>query len=147
MKKFMCFTAAVLLLMTGCAQTTGQNGEVVQTEMTTGEITTAEVETDAFGGFRTGKWKCENDGSVKYYYFDGDGKSGRFLDPETNMGLGFEYELDGENAVFHMGAADDVSPAVIKQIDDNCVEINWENGETELLTYIGNESEQETAVN
>lgn len=142
MKKFMCLTAAVLLLMTGCAQTTGQNGEVAQTEMTTGEITTAEAEADnAFGGFRTGKWKCENDGSVKYYYFDGDGKSGRFLDPETNMGLGFEYELDGENVVFHMGAADDMSYAVVKTVDDNCIEISWENGETEQLTYIGNESE------
>ena len=66
-----------------------------------------------------------------YWVFDSDGKNGHSLNRDKIMGIGFAYEQDGSDFVFHMGAADDNTPAVFEFRDGGLfADIQYgENGE------------------
>lgn len=84
-----------------------------------------------------GTWAAHRAGvQTSYYFFDEDKRSGSLLSVENGTGVGFEYEIDGTSAVFHMGAVDDNTAATLEQPGDDMLIITWEDGEQDILTYL-----------
>ncbi len=58
-------------------------------------------------------------------------------------GTPFDYEIDGDSYIFHIGSVDDNSPAKVVFTDDNNCIITWEDpAREETLTYVGAAEEQ-----
>lgn len=88
-----------------------------------------------------GTWAARRAGvQTSYCFFDEDKRAGRLLGVENGTGVGFEYEIDGTTAVFHMGAADDNTIATLEQPGDDMLVITWEDGAQDILTYLGSAS-------
>ncbi len=83
-------------------------------------------------GFRAGTWQGES----LYYFFNVDGSSGSTASMETGTGTGFTYEVDGDRVTFHIGSADDSTAAVLLQSGNSEIELKWEDGRTERLSYV-----------
>ncbi len=83
--------------------------------------------------FRLGAWR----GDGMYYFFDADG--GSTVSMENGTGVAFTYEIDGETVTFHMGSADDSTPATILRSGDAEIELKWADGRTETLSYVSDE--------
>lgn len=99
----------------------------------------------AQGEFGTAVWlaKADEDDAERFFLFYENG-NGTYLEQETGTGMGFTYELtDGENAVFHIGAADDVTNAKIYWMDSEHAQISWEDGAFETLTRLPDDPREE----
>lgn len=90
-----------------------------------------EIAANAFK-FKPGIWK----GADRYYYFREDLPGGSTRDFSTGIGVSFSYELDKNIAVFHLGAADVNSVAVLSMAEENSVILDWEDGRSEVLTFV-----------
>lgn len=112
-----------------------------------------EVETEVKGDtetanavhFKTGTWTSSF--GVNYVFYE-DGKSGRNVTVADGMGIGFTYELDEDgNCVFHMGSADDVTPASVEFFDggDDTAAITWEDGSRMVLMFVDADTSDEFA--
>ncbi|MGN0596095.1 MAG: hypothetical protein ACI4J1_02035 [Ruminiclostridium sp.] len=115
---------------------TAQTSENAKTEEeTTAEICeTAESNGDIF--FKPGVWQCSE---YYFYEFYADGKGGCAMDFDCNLGQPFEYEVtdsDSGTLMFHIFSADDQSPATAKIISDTEIELTWDFGRTDTLTYL-----------
>ncbi len=53
-----------------------------------------------------------------YWMFYSDGTGGRVLDAEMEIGLAFAYEQEGDELLFHLGGADDDTPATFEITED-----------------------------
>ena len=84
----------------------------------------------AFTSFEKGIW--EGDGC--YYYFS-DESSGYTSAFGTGTGVGFTYEIDQNNVMFHMGAVDDETPAELVINSKYSITLKWSDGRTENLSY------------
>lgn len=107
-------------------------GELPQPSETE-EITT-EQQTNAF--FKPGVWQCSE---YYFYEFDANGTSGRTMDFDSSVGMPFEYEVtdaDSGALMFHIFSADDKSPATAKILSDSEIELTWDFGRTDPLTYL-----------
>lgn len=85
--------------------------------------------------FDPGTWLSD---AGQYYFFDTDGSSGRTASLEDGTGVGFSYTLEGTQATFHMGAADNSSVCTVT-LDGDAATLEWEDGTTEHLTYVSNQ--------
>lgn len=93
---------------------------------------------------KPGTWSAYTDGLHTSYYFFYDGEQGGSnLYVDMGMGLGFMYDLNGNDAVFHMGGPDDNSPASLEQPDANTLIINWSDGRQETLRYLSSATADE----
>lgn len=81
--------------------------------------------------FTPGTWL--SDGG-QYYFFDEGGATGRTASLDSGTGVGFAYTLNGDQADFSMGGADDSSPCTVRR-DGDTITLEWEDGTTETLTY------------
>ena len=96
--------------------------------------------------FKAGVWAVMENGEEtgKTYTFT-ESKTGCYYDNGLT-GLGFDYEIQGNDYVFHMGSADDNTVAnVIFTDDDNCTVAWADRGVTDTLKYIGEADEAENA--
>ena len=145
MKKItLCALTAAAVLLTACS-TTGTNDTISDdvpavssssAESTTEkESETAPSQDFSAVSFKTGTWYGDS-----IYHFKGD-SSGATLDFELGIGVAFEYEQAGDGEyVFHMGAADDNTPASVVFSDDGTeAVITWGDGTSETLTYVSEE--------
>ena len=82
--------------------------------------------------FTPGTWL--SDGG-QYYFFDEGGATGRTASLEDGTGVGFSYTLNGAEAAFSMGAADNSSPCTVSR-DGDTINLEWEDGTPEHLTYV-----------
>ncbi len=92
--------------------------------------------------FMTGVWLARtNDGEERYFIFT-DAQNGVYLEQETGMGMGFTYEMQGdESAVFHFGDTESNDIAFISWIDNSNAYVSWQAGEIETFTVVtGNPS-------
>lgn len=153
--------AAMILVLSGCSaveessaagQNTPQQTEpqsIEQTEPTSSEqpepqgteqtepSTTQEApeEEPQIFDFKKGVWLYSVDGEyTDFYLFYGDG-GGVTLSLEMGIGVAFQYESDGTNAVFHMGAADVNDNAELDFTDENTCAVNWEDSVAGQLTF------------
>ncbi|MBR6701988.1 MAG: hypothetical protein IKI78_02470 [Clostridia bacterium] len=88
--------------------------------------------------FKAGVWAVIEDGKEtgKTYTFTDSMKECAYDNGLT--GIGFDYDIQGEDYVFHMGSADDNTIAnVIFTDDENCTVAWADRGVTETLKYIG----------
>lgn len=85
--------------------------------------------------FDPGTWLSD---AGQYYFFDTDGSSGRTASLEDGTGVGFSYTLEGTQATFHMGAADNSSVCTVT-LDGDAATLEWEDGTTEHLTYVSDQ--------
>lgn len=85
--------------------------------------------------FDPGTWLSD---AGQYYFFDTDGASGRTASLEDGTGVGFSYTLEGTQATFHMGAADNSSVCTVT-LNGDAATLEWEDGTTEHLTYVSNQ--------
>ena len=95
-------------------------------------------EENAPAAFKAGVWAVIEDGKEtgKTYTFTDSMKECAYDNGVT--GIGFDYEIQGEDYVFHMGAVDDNTLAnVIFTDDENCTVAWADRGVTETLKYIG----------
>lgn len=83
--------------------------------------------------------KADGDDTERFFFFYENG-NGAYLEQETGTGMGFTYEMpDAGNAVFHIGDAASVTNAEIYWLDEDNVQISWENGGYEMLTRLPND--------
>lgn len=136
-KKLRILSAAALALalLAGCqGEISFQGDESVQPPSST-----PPAPSPSFAGpaesFRPGTWQGEG----LYYFFHEDGSAGSTASMENGTGVAFTYELDGETVTFHMGSADDSTPATLVQAGDAEIELNWADGRTETLSYVSGE--------
>ncbi|MGN0682404.1 MAG: hypothetical protein ACI4JY_01895, partial [Oscillospiraceae bacterium] len=95
---------------------------------------TAESAVDAF--FKPSIWQCSE---YYFYEFYADGKGGIAMDFDCYMGQPFQYEVtdsDSGALMFHIFSSDDQSPAAAKIISDTEIELTWDHGRTDTLTYL-----------
>ncbi len=129
---------AAALLLTAC----GAPADTTSSEVSSPE-TSSDIPSDASEqspepapetadiSFTAGLWESEN----AYFTFY-DGNSGNVIYKDTEMGVGFEYEVDGANVTFHMGAVDDNTPATAEQTSSGDILLTWEDGSTDTLTFV-----------
>lgn len=133
MNKKLCMLSAAILalaLLAGCqssqSQTPPQSAEPASS-----------APLPAYAGpedsFRPGVWQGEG----MYYFFDA--YSGSTVSMENGTGVAFTYEMNGETVTFHMGSADDSTPATVLQSGDAVIELKWEDGRTETLHFVSGE--------
>ncbi|MBQ6181966.1 MAG: hypothetical protein IJK31_09830 [Ruminococcus sp.] len=85
-------------------------------------------------GFRHGIWWA-NDGKGDSYYYFADNSSGCVQTQENGLGLGFSYELYGNNVVFHMDGAESSLQAMVEWTDSSSAVLHWTDGSAESLVY------------
>lgn len=82
--------------------------------------------------FTPGTWLS---GRGQYYFFDEDGASGRTAKLSDGTGVGFFYTMDGGQADFSMGSADNSSRCSVSA-DGDAIVLEWESGRVEHLSYV-----------
>lgn len=82
--------------------------------------------------FTPGTWLS---GRGQYYFFDEDGASGRTAKLGDGTGVGFFYTMDGGQADFSMGSADNSFRCSVSADGDTIV-LEWESGRVEHLSYV-----------
>ena len=135
----MCLAVLFAMLLTSCAPTdTATPAKDSTTQDTQGGTEPPEIsETVSASGavFTPGTWLSD---AGQYYFFDEDGVSGRTASLENGTGVGFSYTVDGTQATFAMGAADNSSVCIVT-IDGDAATLEWGDGTTEHLTYVSNQ--------
>lgn len=124
----------ILLLFfvsTGCS-----SGQVGQSSQMPG------VSSPTAKGFAAGVWLAQSPDMAVYYFFDADGLSGRTASLENGMGVGFTYALDGENLVFHMGAADNETRATASFVDKKNAKLTWGDGRAETMRFVSEQTSE-----
>lgn len=87
--------------------------------------------------FKTGTW--DGDG-VKYIFYE-DGANGYNFGTEDGLGIGFAYEINEDgSSMFHMGGAEDNTPATVKFTDENHATVTWEDGSQLNLKFINDKT-------
>lgn len=137
-------TESTAPLSAGSAEPTQTSAQAKTEEVTPTETTaqtsaseapeTANSASDAF--FKPGVWQCSD---YYFYEFYEDGKGGSAMDFDSFLGQPFEYEVtdpDSGAVMFHIFSADDQSPATAKIISDTEIELTWDFGRTDTLTYL-----------
>ncbi len=82
-------------------------------------------------------WAADDGDQRTGYYIFTDESNGSCLDTGDGTGLGFTVETDKNEAVFHMGAADDNSKASVRVSDNFKRVITWEYSPyTEYMTLM-----------
>ena len=112
----------------------GNPTEITEQSSTAETSGTAESTGDAF--FKPGIWQCSE---YYFYEFYADGTGGIVKDFDCYMGQPFRYEVtdsDSGALMFHIFSADDQSPAAAKIISDTEIELTWDFGRTDTLTYL-----------
>ena len=112
----------------------GNPTEITEQSSTAETSGTAESTGDAF--FKPGIWQCSE---YYFYEFYADGTGGIVMDFDCYMGQPFRYEVtdsDSGALMFHIFSADDQSPAAAKIISDTEIELTWDFGRTDTLTYL-----------
>lgn len=121
------------------------NGEVWISEVLNEDGTSAGLKVIALEipestqAFRAGTWISQGEDAAFYYFFDADGVSGRTASLETGIGLGFCYEIDGENIVFRIGAEDAEIKGSLSITDADHAEIIWADGRKDSMTFVSEE--------
>lgn len=93
---------------------------------------------------KAGVWAVVEDGEETGKYIFTDSMKECSYDGGLT-GLGFDYEIDGDTYIFHMGSVDDVSKAKIAFTDENNCVITWEDpAREETLVYKGAAEEAES---
>ena len=82
--------------------------------------------------FTPGTWLS---GRGQYYFFDEDGASGRTAKLGDGTGVGFFYTMDGGQADFSMGSADNSFRCSVSA-DGDAIVLEWESGRVEHLSYV-----------
>ena len=130
-----CLAVSFTLLLAACSSTGPSASTPTPAQPSATPETVVEspsVSPEAQALFTAGTWL--SDGG-QYYFFDGDGASGRTASLEDGTGVGFTYTLSGTQAVFAMGGADDESPCTVSR-DGDAITLEWADGTTEQLTYV-----------
>ena len=95
--------------------------------------------------FKAGVWSVIKDGKEAATYTFTDSMTECSYDTDKT-GVPFDYEIDGNTYIFHMGSADDVSKAKVVFADEDNATIIWESpAREETLRYKGTEAETEAA--
>ena len=85
--------------------------------------------------FTPGTWLSD---AGQYYFFDEDGAAGRTASLENGTGVGFSYTTDGNEAVFSMGAEDNVSACSMRRAGERLT-LRWADGMEETLIYVSDQ--------
>ena len=114
------------------------NIEETNNEETTESTANAEPEADgsvkaSLDAFPFGVWigTSEKYGR-RYYSFYGDIKGGNVLFQDSGIGVGFNYEIDGDNAVFHVGDMESSDNVQIVSAGDAKIEMIWKEADGDV---------------
>lgn len=137
-----CLVLSLTMLLAACGSA-GSGGTANPTQpSSTPDSGTSETPPStpaAESVFTPGTWL--SDGG-QYYFFDEDGTAGRTASLEDGTGVGFSYTVDGAQATFSMGAADNYSVCTVA-IDGDTVALEWADGTTEHLTYVSDQGSED----
>ncbi|MBQ0110342.1 MAG: hypothetical protein KBS41_00225 [Oscillospiraceae bacterium] len=131
MKKIiaLCLAAALVFCLAGCAGE--QNTENVSSQNTASQTSSKEDKM-----IKAGLWGViDGEKVLGYYYFSENGVECSYHNADTKTGIPFDYEVKDDGYVFHLGAADDNTPATAV-LKDGDLQLTM-NGKTEILRYIG----------
>ena len=131
----LCLAVSFTMLLAACAPRGAGSTTPSEKPTTQGSAEPSEPSTSApaaEAAFTPGTWLSD---AGQYYFFDGDGASGRTASLENGTGVAFSYTLDGTQAAFSMGAADNSSACTVT-LDGDAATLEWEDGATEHLTYV-----------
>ena len=134
----LCLAVSFTMLLAACAPRGAGSTTPSEKPTTQGSAEPSEPSTSApaaEAAFTPGTWLSD---AGQYYFFDGDGASGRTASLENGTGVAFSYTLDGTQAVFSMGAADNSSACTVT-LDGDAATLEWEDGATEHLTYVSDQ--------
>ncbi len=96
--------------------------------------------------FKAGVWIASVDGEKTGTYTFTESKTECLYEGELS-GVPFDYEINGDSYIFHMGSADDNSAAKAVFTDENSCVLTWEDpAREETLEYVGTAEEYEEAV-
>ena len=134
----LCLAVSFTMLLAACAQKeTGSTTPPDNPAMQDGAESSESPDSTPIGeaAFTPGTWLSD---AGQYYFFDEDGASGRTASLEDGTGVGFSYTVDGTQAAFAMGAADNSSVCTVT-LDGDAATLEWEDGTTEHLTYVSDQ--------
>lgn len=131
----LCLAVSFTMLLAAC--TPKDTGSTTPTEAPTtqGGSASPEPSNSTPAGetaFTPGTWLSD---AGQYYFFDEDGASGRIASLEDGTGVGFSYTVDGTQATFAMGSADNSSVCTVT-LDGDTATLEWEDGTTEHLSHV-----------
>ncbi len=106
-------------------------------ETTTTAVETAEPEQPRENTFPTGVYwaHCGAQSGDRYYQFNGT--DGGVINQEMGIGAPFNYEVNGEDIMFHMLSADDNTPAKIVYENGIPAKLIFEYEGEQILEYMG----------
>ena len=132
-----CLAVFLTLLLAACS-TEGASTPTPTQPSATPDSTVTESPSPSPGEevvFTPGTWL--SDGG-QYYFFDEGDTTGRTASLDDGSGVGFSYTLNGTDATFSMGGADNSSACTVSR-DGDTITLAWEDGTTELLTYVSDQ--------
>ena len=152
LKKYVYLVIGIVLILVGCSKNSDvkppetvlkQENNIQEKNENIKHEPKQEYETEQKnkGEFLYGTWLSYDGERYRYYVFNDDGVSGAFVFQETGTGLNFEYEINDNSIVFHMGDVEDNSQAVIEINDDEHFTLKWDEYAKENFTYLSDEME------
>lgn len=82
--------------------------------------------------FTVGTYLCGD----TYFSFYLDGVSGSTTQKGNGQGLGFTYEVEGEQVIFHMGSMEDSTVATVTAVDEETFDVKWADGRQETMSFV-----------
>lgn len=134
----LCLALSLTMLLAACTPKDTSPTTPAEDPTTQGSAASSEPPASSPAGetaFTPGTWLSD---AGQYYFFDEDGASGRTASLEDGTGVGFTYTLDGTQAAFSMGAADNTSVCTVT-VDSDTAALEWEGGAVEHLTYVSDQ--------
>lgn len=138
----LCLAVSFTMLLAACASTDAGSSTPAENPTTQGGETPPEPSASTSAGetaFTPGTWLSD---AGQYYFFDADGASGRTVSLEDGTGVGFSYTVDGSQATFSIGAADNSSVCTVT-MDGDTAALTWEEGPMEHLTYVSDQGSED----
>lgn len=132
-----CLAASLAVLLAACS-TEGADTPTPTQPSATPDSTVMESPSPSPGEeavFTPGTWLSD---SGQYYFFDEGGTTGRTAGLDDGSGVGFSCTLNGADATFSMGGADNSSACTVSR-DGDTITMAWEDGTTEQLTYVSDQ--------
>ena len=86
--------------------------------------------------FKAGTWMAQCGPTSRYYFFEGDGGSGRFVNMKDGSGADFTYIQTGDRGVMYLNGMGAGAACTVEVQDEDHITLLWENQPEEKMTYV-----------